>query len=239
MRNIKLWLTSALIAALVLGGAGVAQPPQGQPPQAKKGPVRVFPEPGRLSADDIVERILSFDKNKDGKVTKDELPERMHHLITLGDTNKDGALDREEIKKLVTAGGFGPRGEFDAFIQKKGIGPGRPGPGPLCDGPGPLGADLGRVEEVVDDLKLSGKKQDQAKATVKAYQENVRKLMDQARAELLQKMKAVLSEEEFRDFQAALDRPAGPCVIFNFGPPDAPGPGVVEKKLDQRPKERR
>ncbi len=53
-----------------------------------------------LSVDDIVERIMSFDKNKDGKITKDELPERMQYLIEKGDTNKDGALDKEEIKKL-------------------------------------------------------------------------------------------------------------------------------------------
>src|SRR5262245_22345723 len=234
MRSTELCLASAVIATLVLVEAAAAQPSF-----QTQGPPREFVPPPPISVDEIVERILSFDKNKDGKVTKDELPERMHHLITLGDTNKDGALDREEIKKLVTAGGFGPRGEFNTFIQKKGIGAGRPGPGPLGAGPGPLGPIFDRVEEVVDDLKLSGKKQDQAKATVKAYQENVRKLMDQARAELLQKMKAVLNEEEFKDFQAALDRPAGPRIVVNFAPPDAPRPPDVERKLDQPPKDRR
>src|SRR5260370_29187729 len=54
----------------------------------------------RVTADDIVERILSFDKNKTGKVTKEDLPERMQYLIEKGDTNKDGALDKEEIKQL-------------------------------------------------------------------------------------------------------------------------------------------
>jgi hypothetical protein len=242
MRGIQLWLTFALVAGLVLAGAGVAQPPQ-----AKKGPPRVFPEPGRLGADDIVERVLSFDKNKDGKVTRDELPERMHDLIARGDASKDGALDQDEIKKLATApGGFGPRGDFATFIQGKG--PGIPAKGigvggPLliggAVGPGPLGPVFDRAMEVVDDLKLSGKKQDQAQATVKAYQENLRKLMDQARAELLQKMKDVLSEEEFNDFKAGLDRPGGPRAIISFGTPDAPRPGKFEKKLDERPKDRR
>src|SRR5262249_18170624 len=55
-----------------------------------------------VTVDDIVERIMSFDKNKDGKITKDELPERMQGLIEKGDTNKDGALDKDEIKKLAT-----------------------------------------------------------------------------------------------------------------------------------------
>jgi hypothetical protein len=53
-----------------------------------------------VSADDLVERLMSFDKNGDGKVTKDELPERMHALIEQGDTNGDGALDRAEIRRL-------------------------------------------------------------------------------------------------------------------------------------------
>jgi hypothetical protein len=58
------------------------------------GPLRGVP------VDDLVERVMAFDKNKDGKVTKDELPERMHYLFELGDTNKDGALDREELQRL-------------------------------------------------------------------------------------------------------------------------------------------
>src|SRR5260370_3505292 len=86
--------------------------------------------PGRrgLSVDAIVERIMSFDKNKDGKITKDELPERMQFLIEKGDTNKDGALDKDEIKKLSTDrakdgnfGGLHDRGR-----------PGRPGPRGRC-----------------------------------------------------------------------------------------------------------
>src|SRR5262245_4645612 len=194
MRNVRLWLASALMALLAFTGTGVSQPPL-----PKDGLPRFAGPPGqlgRLSVDDIVERIMSFDKNKDGKVTKDELPERMHFLIERGDTNKDGALDRDEIKKLATAlaagpGGFGGGG-FGGGVT---VGPGGPGPGipggfgvggfaqggafgPLGTGPGPLG--LGRAEEVVDDLKLTGKKKDEAKAAVKAHQENVRKLMDQA-----------------------------------------------------------
>ena len=84
-----------------------------------------------LSADDIVERIMSFDKNKDGKVTKDELPERMQNLIEKGDTNKDGALDRDEIKKMATDlardqgfPGFGPPG-----FAPRGLPLARPEPG--------------------------------------------------------------------------------------------------------------
>src|SRR5262245_44676397 len=111
MRNVRLWLASALMALLAFTGTGVSQPPlpkAGLPRFA--GPPGQPGQPGRLSVDDIVERIMSFDKNKDGKVTKDELPERMHFLIERGDTNKDGALDRDEIKKLAATLAPGPGG---------------------------------------------------------------------------------------------------------------------------------
>jgi hypothetical protein len=207
MRSIKRLLPLALTAALLLIGAAVAQPPD-----QKQDFPRGLQRPVPLSVDDIVERIMSFDKNGDGKVTRDELPERMHFLIEMGDTNKDGALDRDEIRKLAIKLATNPRG----------VGPGgfgvrtdaRFGPGP---GPGP-----GGVEAVVDDLKLSGKKKDQALAAARAHEENVRKLMEQSRADLLRKMKEILSAEEFEDFKAALDRPRGGTVIVG---PDGPRPG--------------
>src|SRR5215475_1228700 len=121
MRSIKLWLASGLMAALVLVGAAVAQPPD-----PRQGPGPGLVRPARISVDDIVERIMAFDKNKDGKVTRDELPERMHDLIGRGHQKKDGGLDREEIKELATtSGGFRSRGGFGFGIE--GSGPGAPG----------------------------------------------------------------------------------------------------------------
>jgi EF hand len=218
MRSIKLWPASVLAMALILAGAAVAQPPP------KDGPRPVFAPPGRpgaLGANDVVERIASFDKNKDGKVTKDELPERLHDLIARGDTNKDGALDQDEIKKLPStpneAGGrgFGFGGPIRKDVRVESgvvVGPGPGAPGPEADMAG-----------VVEDMKLPGQKKDQALAAVKAHHDNVRKLLEQSRAELMQKMKEILSEEELKDFQAALDRPRG-AVFFNVAPPDARRP---------------
>jgi hypothetical protein len=59
------------------------------PPNARQVPV-----------DDLVARLLAFDKNADGKVTKDELPDRMHALFDEGDTNRDGVLDAEELRRM-------------------------------------------------------------------------------------------------------------------------------------------
>ncbi len=74
--------------------------------------------------------MLSFDKNEDGKLTKDELPERMQGLMERGDANGDDALDKEELAKIAASfQGQGPGG------QPRGRGPdaGPGGRGP--DGP--------------------------------------------------------------------------------------------------------
>ena len=53
-----------------------------------------------VSIDTLIDHVMSFDKNKDGKVTKEELPDRLHYLFEMGDANKDGALTREELRAV-------------------------------------------------------------------------------------------------------------------------------------------
>ena len=45
----------------------------------------------------IVERMMNFDKNQDGFLSKDEVPERMRMRFDVIDANNDGFLDRNEI----------------------------------------------------------------------------------------------------------------------------------------------
>jgi hypothetical protein len=40
------------------------------------------------------------DKNKDGKVSKEELPERMQGIVDRADANKDGAMDKKELRQM-------------------------------------------------------------------------------------------------------------------------------------------
>lgn len=161
-----------------------------------------------LGIDAMVERILSFDKNNDGKVTKDELPERMQDLIAKGDTNKDGALDRDEIKKLAA--------ELRRDDEPVARGPRSPGPGGRGGPKGP-GGPKGRggppggpppfvIDQALADLKLADAKKESARAAVKAHHETVRKLTDLARADLLLHMQDVLSGDEFKEFKVAFDR---------------------------------
>src|SRR5437588_5232312 len=99
MRGRITWLalTAILFMALAGAGSGDAQPPGKKGP---KGPKGAFGKGGPVTAEQIVQRIMSFDKDNDGKIVADELPERMQHLVAMGDVNKDGALDKEEIRKL-------------------------------------------------------------------------------------------------------------------------------------------
>lgn len=52
---------------------------------------------------DLVTTLFAFDANKDGKLSKDEVPERMQGIFARADADKDGFITREELTKA-TAG---------------------------------------------------------------------------------------------------------------------------------------
>ena len=55
------------------------------------------------SADDLTDTLMAFDRNSDGHLDRAEVPERFQGLFDRADTNKDGALTREELKQSATA----------------------------------------------------------------------------------------------------------------------------------------
>lgn len=69
--------------------------------------------PGGGGPGDFIARLMENDKNKDGKLSKEELPERMQRVLERADTSGDGALDKAEIDamaKRFTAGRGGQGG---------------------------------------------------------------------------------------------------------------------------------
>jgi hypothetical protein len=94
------------------------------------------------SKSSIVTRMMAFDKNKDGKLTKDEVTDRrLHRLFDRADKNKDGVVTREELEALAAeleaeGGQDGERGGPGGFGKKGGKG-GKGGPGGFGGPPRP------------------------------------------------------------------------------------------------------
>jgi len=88
------------------GGFGGAPGGAGGPAAGQGG--RGFGNP-----EEMIARIMSEnDKNKDGKLTGDEIPERMRAGLERIDTNKDSAIDKAELEAMMRNFGRGrPGGE--------------------------------------------------------------------------------------------------------------------------------
>lgn len=64
--------------------------------------------------------VQEFDKNKDGALSKDEVPEDRQRIFEFADRNKDGKIDQAEIESM--ARGFGGGGDMFATLDKDGDG---------------------------------------------------------------------------------------------------------------------
>jgi len=82
-------------------------PPMGDRRPGNQGPGNEA-DRGAMAAR-ILERI---DTNKDGKLTGDEIPERMRANIERIDANSDGAIEKSELETMMSRmrGGRGPGG---------------------------------------------------------------------------------------------------------------------------------
>jgi Ca2+-binding EF-hand superfamily protein len=69
------------------GGSGVGDEAPAAPP----------------TPDELVAMLMSYDKNKDGKLTTTEVPERMQGVFARADADHDAVLTADEIRKAAAA----------------------------------------------------------------------------------------------------------------------------------------
>ncbi len=97
------------------------RPPRGDFGRGFGGP------PGGAGGQDMMARMMAMDTDKDGKISKEELPEFLRErLMERADTNKDGFLDKEELEKMQAAGAAGREGRPGAEGGEGGTRPTRP-----------------------------------------------------------------------------------------------------------------
>jgi hypothetical protein len=198
-------------AALLLAVAVVSAQPLARGKDRPASPSSVAENP--------VERMMAFDKNKDGKLTRDEITDkRLLRLFDRADANKDGVVTREELtalfaKEKPAEGGFGPPG-----------GPGGPGgfgpPGKGGFGPPGKGGFGGppRSGQI-----LPGFLQDALKLTSEQ-----KKQVDDLQKEVDGKLDQILTADQRKQVQQMRQRgPRGFGPPPGFGPPGAGGrPGA-------------
>jgi hypothetical protein len=127
----------------ILASFCTARQPKDKAPAPPKSPPPERPG-GSSAVDGIVARMMAFDKNKDGKLTRDEITDtRLLRLFERADANQDGVVTKEELSTLAgrmvdeaasdeRRGGFGPPGGPGGFGS-----PGAGGRGPGGFGPPP------------------------------------------------------------------------------------------------------
>src|SRR5262245_49013705 len=125
-----------------------------------------------VSPEEVVARLMSFDRNRDGRIATAELVERMQPVVTRGDPDGDGALSRAEVSALattsraVTTGGRGfPTPTGYAFGDQIGL------------------SSRAHIEGALDDLRLSSSTKERVLAVVNPYAEAVE---TRSKADLLQ-----------------------------------------------------
>lgn len=168
--------------AMMMGiGAAAAQAPVPRPAVLITNGPATSPRFPERSPQAVIERVMSFDANKDDRISRDELPERMRGVVARGDRNADAALDSDEIRSLVHAAWS----ERIRVAFRSPSSEGLPG--------------------VIKDLKLPPATHALALAIVSPHK-LPRRVNDPANNDLYGKIRALLDDEEYENFVAAARR---------------------------------
>ncbi len=161
-------------------------------------------------ADSLVERMMAYDKNGDGKLTKSEVgDERLSRLFDRADADKDGTVTRAELSALATKEAASYRGNSGGFGPPGGSGPpggfGGPG-GPMMGPPRPgevLPPFFRRALELTADQQAE---------------------LDALQKEVDARLARILTEPQKKTLEQMRRRgPGGPRGRGGFGPPPPPG----------------
>jgi hypothetical protein len=210
------------LAILSLGYGLLGQAPKDRP-AAKEN------KADSAAVKSTVDRLMAFDKNKDGKLEKDEITDRrLLRLFDRADANKDGVVTKEELTELATRmaeetpaggrGGFGPPGGGPG--GPGGFGPPGRGPGgPGGRGPGGFGPPPTPGQVLPPFL------QERLKLTAEQ-----KKQLDELQKEVETKLGKILTEEQnkqLKDMRRMFGRggPGGPPGRGPGGPPPGEGDG--------------
>ena len=143
------------------------------------------PAPRAKTRQTMPERLMSFDRNADHRLSREELPERMHGLVARGDTNADADLDVEEIRTLLMAS-LSAQPQSDVRLQ--------PRHSDSSDG----------LPGVIHDLRLTPHKHALALAIVNRH--HLARSPEHTNSTVPAEMRAVLAAEEYENLTAAAAR---------------------------------
>jgi outer membrane protein assembly factor BamB len=122
MRNLAILVLVSFGVGLATATA-MAQPPGDAPRRAPKSAADKAAE-----VDALVSRMMAFDKNKDGKLTRDEVTDsRLQRMFDQADANHDGAVTKDELVAWATKAVADETVGSDA---RRDMGPPDAGPGP-------------------------------------------------------------------------------------------------------------
>jgi hypothetical protein len=153
-----------------------------------------------VTPDMVVARVMTFDRDKDGRVVKSELPERMQNLLA-GDVSGDGALDSAEIRALAKPA---PPEPVSSALRATATVPGaRGGGGGYTFGDQVSLSTRSHVEGALDDLRLDAPTRARALDIVRPF---MTRLEADASAVLLKELEGVLPPKQLDGFKRMLDR---------------------------------
>jgi hypothetical protein len=168
------------------------------------------PVPSQAKPEAVVARLMSFDVDHDGRLTRAELPERMQSIFARADVTKDGALDANEVLRLAEKPapqvavrglqeghyGFGDENDFDSRLH---------------------------LDGAIEDLRLASATRDKALGIGHRYLDSVKA---KAKADLFATAEPLLNADQFADFKLAITDPGRQAMVTQplLIPPPVVGP---------------